>query len=305
MFKSYSAHAVRWIAVGWLFTGCTGSAGSAGDPSGPSGSDPEGVVEGDGPLARDVAIVPVRGGWLVPTQIAKDGQPTKLYVVLAKEDVQIGKASLQGATLPDLGIGKNPFGHPEGYYRIQYHSKLPLAADQRVRIFVADSRDMKDATMFTVTPDLNATQSGGFFAEQGMEYHTNGSHQLGVGLGTNASKMAEFVATIQSKYDTVASVEGLPQTKLHYELNIAPLARMGFNANEPLAGTINRNQPILVADRLRTILAAEMVEHEDPDYTTAKPCNGPVDGEPTPDPTDCGESCGDGSGDDVSDPTVY
>ncbi len=277
--KSSSGHALGWVAVGWAIVGWAGCT-SASEPGGSEPGDSE-------PLSAEaVQIVAVQGGWLVPTQITKaDQSQAKLYVAIAKEDVEVGKASVEGATMADLESGKNPFGHPEGYYRIQHHSRLPLAQDQRVRVFVSESRDMQDATMFTLLPDPTATASGGFYSEQGLEYSTNASHQLGVGLGTNEAKKAALLVSIQDKYDHIASVEGLPPVRLHYELDIGILARIGFNANDPLTGTLNRNQPILVADRLRTLLAAEMVEFEDPDFTTCKPCNGTVPGEETPDPT--------------------
>ena len=270
---------IHWLAV-TLVAGC------AATPS------QEQVAE------QEVQIVPVKGGWLVPTQITKEGVQHELYLAIAKEDVRAGKASVVGATVLDPGIGKNPFGHPEGFYRIQHHSRLPLATDSRVRIFVATSRDMQDATMFTVRPDPSATRSGGFLFDN-LESVTNASHQLGVGLGTNAQKKAELLARVQAKYDAIAALEGLPPVKLHYELDIGTLARIGFNANDPLTGTLNKNQPILVADRIRSILAAETVEHQDPDLTTAKPCNGPVPGEPTPDPT-----TDDNPTEDVSEPVL-
>jgi hypothetical protein len=256
----------RWLAVCCLVAGC--AAGS------------------DEPLTEhEVGIVTVQGGWLVPTQITRDGVERKLFVAIAKEDVRVGKASVVGATALDPGVGKNPFGHPEGFYRIQHHSRLPVAIDPRVRVFVSESRDMQGAAMITLLPDAEATQSGGFLFDN-LESATNASHQLGVGLGTNPQKKAELLSRVQSRYDFVAGVEALPQVKLHYELEIGILARIGFNANDPLAGTLNRNQPILVADRIRSIIAAETIDSEDPDLTTAKPCNGPVPGEPTPDPSD-------------------
>lgn len=245
-----------------------------------------GAVESEVPQVseQELQVAAVKGGWLVPTEIVRNGAHQKLYVSIAKEDVRAGKASVVGATVRDPEPGKNPFGHPEGFYRIQHHSRLPLARDARVRIFVATTRDMSDATMITLRPDTNATRSGAFLFDN-LESATNASHQLGVGLGTNPQKKADLLMRVQAKYDAIAAVEGLPPVKLHYELDIGTLARIGFNANDPLAGTLNRNQPILVADRLRSIISAETVETEDPDLTTAKPCNGPVPGEPTPDPT--------------------
>jgi hypothetical protein len=269
----------RWLAACCVVAGCAAP--------GP----------GDALSEDEVAIVSVQGGWLVPTQITRDGATQKLFVAIAREDVRAGKASVVGATVLAPAIGKNPFGHPEGFYRIQHHSRLPLAIDPRVRVFVAGSRDMQDATMFTLLPDASATQSGGFLFAN-LESATNASHQLGVGLGTNAQKKAELLSRVQARYELVASVEELPHVKLHYELEIGVLARIGFNANDPLAGTLNRNQPILVADRLRSIIAAETVDGDDPDLTTAKPCNGPVPGEPTPDPT------GEPPTDDVSTPIL-
>lgn len=273
---------MQWLAVGYLAAGC------ATTPS----QEPGQVTE------QEVQIASVKGGWLVPTEITKDGVQHELFVAIAKEDVRAGKASVVGATVRAPGVGKNPFGHPEGFYRIQHHSRLPLASDSRVRIFVATSRDMQGATMLTLRPDPSATRSGGFLFDN-LESATNASHQLGVGLGTNPQKKAELLTLVQAKYDAIAKLEGLPPVKLHYELDIGALARIGFNANDPLAGTLNKNQPILVADRIRSILAAETVENEDPDLTTAKPCNGPVPGEPTPDPTN-----DENPTEDVSDPVL-
>ena len=265
--KKFTARAAFGLAVGCLLAACTGAPDS------------------EGSLTEDqVQIVAVKGGWLVPTEIMKDGVQQKLFVVIAKEDVRVGKASVVGATVAHPGVDKNPFGHPEGFYRIQFHSRLPLAKDQRVRVFVAPNRDMQDATMFTLLPDPNATRDGVFLFEN-LESVTNASHQLGVGLGTNEQKKAELLTRVQDKYELIASLEGLPPAKVHYELDIGILARMGFNANDPLSGNLNRNQPILMADRIRSILAADTIELDDPDLTTGKPCNGPVPGEPTPDPT--------------------
>ncbi|MGE0872334.1 MAG: hypothetical protein AB7P03_27505 [Kofleriaceae bacterium] len=279
------------LAASWLAVGCTSSPGS--EPG--DDTDPDVVEPGSGPLgSEDVKIVAVKGGWLVPTQSASGH---KLFVVIAKEDVQVGKASVTGATMANLPEGKNPFGHPEGYYRIQHHSHLPLAHDPRVRIFVSESRDMHDPTMFTLRPDMSTSESGGFMFDN-LESITNASHQLGVGLGTNEQKKADLLSRTQAKYDQIATLEGLPPVKLHYEIQLGILARMGFNANDPLAGGLNKNQPILVADRIRSILAAETIDLDDPDLTTAKPCNGPVPGEPTPDPScDGGDGCPEGGGD--------
>src|SRR5262245_42519334 len=94
-----TAQTALGLAVGWLLVACTAAQGS------------------EGPLTQDqVQIVAVRGGWLVPTEITNGGERQKLFVAIAKEDVRVGKASVVGATVADPGVGKNPFGHPEGFY---------------------------------------------------------------------------------------------------------------------------------------------------------------------------------------------
>ncbi len=240
------------------------------------------------PTYRNVEVVDVLGGWLIGTSFVGEGvRGDKLYMMIAKEDVAAGKASLEGATLRDLGLVRNPFAHPEGYYRIQHHSKLALASDFEVRVFVADNQAMENATMITLVPNTETLQSGGFMAPT-LELTSQGSSQLGAGAGDPAFKQ-NLAQAVQQKYDAIALAEQLPPAKVFEELYLGPmLFRLGYNQNDLVFGLpvpISENQPILVADRMRTIIASEMVALGNPYFGTFKPCNLGMPGDPVPDPT--------------------